>query len=201
MKKFTCSILAAALMGVVAPQNLLAQDDNAQIGEKVIVTEISDKPIKDGDDIYFSAEQVAYYPGGDVALMQYIASAIQYPVEAQEEGVQGRVVIQFVVEKDGSIGEVKVARGRHPALDAEAVRVVKNIPEKFIPGKVNGKVVRYWFTLPINFKLNDEDKSEAVLSKALGRSMGGSIAEQIKSIPDSAYRAVMSKEYISSGIE
>ena len=201
MKKITCSILVAALIGFVAPQNLLAQDDNAQIGEKVIVTEISDKPIKDGDDIYFSAEQVAYYPGGEVALMQYIASAIQYPTMAINANVQGRVVVQFIVEKDGSIGEVKVVRGQHPALDAEAVRVVKNIPEKFIPGKVNGKVVRYWFTLPINFKLNDEDKSDAVLSKALGRSMGGSIAEQIKSIPDSAYRAVMSKEYISSGIE
>ena len=201
MKKITCSILVAALMGVVAPQNLLAQDDNAQIGEKIIVEEISNKPIKDSDDIYFSAEQVAYYPGGDVALMQYIASAIQYPVEAQEEGVQGRVIIQFVVEKDGSIGEVKVVRGRHPALDAEAVRVVKNIPEKFIPGKVKDEVVRYWFTLPINFKLNDEDRFDAVLSKAMGISMGGGIAEQLNSIPDSAFRAKMSKEDIYSGIE
>lgn len=153
MNKFTLSVLLVALISIFTTQNLLAQDDNAQIGEKIIVEEISNKPIKGGDDIYFSAEQVAYYPGGEVALMQYIASAIQYPVEAQEEGVQGRVIIQFVVEKDGSIGEVKVARGRHPALDAEAVRVVKNIPEKFIPGKVNGKVVRYWFKLPINFKL------------------------------------------------
>ena len=71
---------------------------------------------------------------------------------AQEEGAQGRVVVQFVVEKDGRVGQAKIARGRHPELDKEAIRLVKSLP-KFIPGKNNGQSVRCWFTLPINFKL------------------------------------------------
>lgn len=160
MKKVTNLILVAALMGVVAPQNLSAQEKVAQIEEPVIVEEISNKPIKDGDDIYFSAEQIPIYPGGEAALMQYIASAIQYPAVAINANVQGRVIIQFIVEKDGSVSEVKVVRGRHSALDEEAVRVVKNIPEKFIPGKANGEVVRCWFILPISFKLNEKNKTE-----------------------------------------
>ncbi|MDE6317852.1 MAG: energy transducer TonB, partial [Muribaculaceae bacterium] len=75
-----------------------------------------------------------------------------YPTMAMENNVQGRVVVQFVVTKDGSIGEVKVARGKDPDLDKEAVRVVKTLP-KFIPGKMNGQAVNVWYTLPINFKL------------------------------------------------
>ena len=84
--------------------------------------------------------------------MKWISSNIQYPVMAQEEGVQGRVVVQFVVEKDGSIGQVKVVRGLHPELDKEAIRLVKTLP-KFIPGKNNGQAVRCWYTIPVNFKL------------------------------------------------
>ena len=84
--------------------------------------------------------------------MKWLGDHIQYPVMAQEEGAQGRVVGQFVVERDGTIGQVKIARGRHPELDKEAKRLVKSLP-KFIPGKNNGQNVRCWFTLPIMFKL------------------------------------------------
>ena len=71
---------------------------------------------------------------------------------AMENGVQGRVVVQFVVTKDGSVGQVKVMRGKDPDLDKEAVRVVKSLP-RFIPGKMNGQAVNVWYTLPISFKL------------------------------------------------
>ena len=84
--------------------------------------------------------------------MKYVANHIKYPTMAAENNIQGRVVVKFVVKKDGSVGEVQVLRGKDPDLDKEAVRVVRTLP-KFIPGKMNGQAVSVWFTLPINFKL------------------------------------------------
>ena len=84
--------------------------------------------------------------------MKYLSEHIKYPPMAAENNIQGRVVVQFVVTKTGSIGEVKVVRGKDPDLDKEAVRVVKSLP-KFIPGKMNGHPVNVWFTLPVNFRL------------------------------------------------
>ena len=92
------------------------------------------------------------FPGGIPGLMQYLARNIKYPTIAQENGTQGRVIIQFVVERDGSITDVRVARGVDPYLDKEAVRVVKSMP-KWIPGKQNGKAVRVKFTVPVMFRL------------------------------------------------
>ena len=122
-----------------------------QVKEKVIVEEVK-APEPKVEQIFTAVEQKPAFPGGEAALMKWLSSNIVYPVMAQEEGAQGRVVVQFVVEKDGRIGQVKVVRGRHPELDKEAVRVVKSLP-KFIPGKNNGQTVRWWFTLPVNFKL------------------------------------------------
>ncbi|MDE6176232.1 MAG: energy transducer TonB, partial [Paramuribaculum sp.] len=85
-------------------------------------------------------------------LVKWIADHMHYPEVAQENGVQGRVVIQFVVTKTGDVGEVKVARSKDPDLDKEAVRVVKSLP-KFIPGKMNGQPVNVWYTVPVTFKL------------------------------------------------
>lgn len=92
------------------------------------------------------------FPGGDAALMKYIEENLQYPADAKAEGVEGRVVIQFKVEVDGSIGAVKVVRGRYPSLDKEAVRIVKSLP-KFIPHKEVGGNKDFRFELPIRFKL------------------------------------------------
>ena len=122
-----------------------------QVKEKVIVEEVK-APEPKVEQIFTAVEQKPAFPGGEAALMKWLSSNIVYPVMAQEEGAQGRVVVQFVVEKDGRIGQVKVVRGRHPELDKEAMRVVKSLP-KFIPGKNNGQTVRCWFTLPVNFKL------------------------------------------------
>lgn len=106
----------------------------------------------DEDKVFTSVEQMAQFPGGEAALMSWVANHINYPATAQENGVQGRVVVQFVVKKDGSIGDVKVVRSKDPDLDKEAVRVVKTFPN-FTPGKMNGQPVNVWYTLPVNFKL------------------------------------------------
>jgi len=97
-------------------------------------------------------EQMPSFPGGQGALMQWLASNIKYPVVAEENGVQGRVVCTFVVERDGSITDVKVVRGVDPSLDKEAVRVLKQMPS-WIPGKQNGSAVRVKYTVPVTFKL------------------------------------------------
>ena len=92
------------------------------------------------------------FPGGDQALMKYLSSHINYPAMAQENGVQGRVVVQFVVTKTGKVGEVKVVRSVDKDLDREAVRVCKSLPN-FVPGRQNGQPVNVWYTLPVTFKL------------------------------------------------
>ena len=117
---------------------------------EVIVEE--KKPVVEETKVFTSVEQMPQFPGGEAELLKWITTHIKYPAIAMENNVQGKVVVQFVVTRDGSIGEVKIARGKDPDLDKEAMRVVKTLP-KFIPGKMNGQAVNVWYTLPINFKL------------------------------------------------
>ncbi|MDE5727644.1 MAG: energy transducer TonB [Duncaniella sp.] len=119
--------------------------------EEVIVEEKKPEPVDD-NRVFEVVEQKPQFPGGDAALMKYLGDHIRYPAMAQENNIQGVVVVQFVVTKTGSIGEVKVVRPRDPDLDKEAVRVVKTLP-KFVPGKMNGHAVNVWYTLPVRFKL------------------------------------------------
>ena len=118
---------------------------------EVIVEEKKPEPVDD-NKVFTAVEQPPTFPGGEAALLKYIADHIRYPAVAQENNVQGRVVVQFVVTKTGKVGEVKVVRSKDPDLDKEAVRVVKSLPN-FIPGKMNGNPVNVWYTLPVNFKL------------------------------------------------
>ena len=97
-------------------------------------------------------EQKPEFNGGEAAMYKWLSENIVYPSAASEQGVQGRVVVEFVVGKDGSITNVRVLRPRHPALDKEAVRVVKAMP-KWIPGRNNGQPVKVTYTLPVTFKL------------------------------------------------
>lgn len=120
--------------------------------DEVIVEEKKPEPPKDDNKVFDAVEQMPSFPGGDAALLSYIASHIRYPAAAQENNIQGRVVVKFVVTKTGKVGQVNVVRGKDPDLDKEAVRVVKSLPA-FIPGKMNGNAVNVWYTLPINFKL------------------------------------------------
>ena len=111
------------------------------------------EPVKEEETKVFDVvEQMPSFPGGPSALMQYLNSNIKYPVVAEENGVQGRVVCTFVVEKDGSITDVRVVKSVDPSLDKEAMRVVKSMP-KWIPGKQNGSAVRVKYTVPVTFRL------------------------------------------------
>ncbi len=102
--------------------------------------------------VFFIVEEMPEFPGGELALRKFIATSIKYPVIAQENGIQGKVYVNFVVDKDGSITNAKVARGVDPSLDKEALRVVNSLP-KWKPGKQRGKAVKVSYTVPINFVL------------------------------------------------
>ena len=121
-----------------------------QINEVVIEEKepAADKPA----EVFISVEQMPQFPGGEAALLKYLSSHINYPPMAAESNIQGRVVVQFVVDKTGKVGEVTVIRSVDKELDREAVRVCKSLP-KFVPGRQNGQPVSVWYTLPVTFKL------------------------------------------------
>ena len=102
--------------------------------------------------VFDVVEEMPSFPGGNGALMSYLNGNTKYPVVAQENGVQGKVIISFVVERDGSISDVRVARSVDPSLDREAQRVVKSMP-RWTPGKQNGQTVRVKYTVPVVFRL------------------------------------------------
>jgi TonB family protein len=93
------------------------------------------------------------FPGGQEALMQFLRQEVKYPKEAEEKGLQGRVVVRYIIEKDGSISEVEIVKSVNEYLDAEAIRVVNAMP-KWKPGKQKGEPVRVKFTLPVTFRLS-----------------------------------------------
>lgn len=132
---------------------------NSDQGEILKVTQrVETEPVKAErkpeveNKVFDVVEQMPSFPGGPSALMQYLSSNIKYPVVAQENGVQGRVVVSFVVERDGSITDVQVARSVDPSLDREAQRVVRSMP-RWIPGKQNGQAVRVKYNVPVAFRL------------------------------------------------
>lgn len=124
--------------------------DKQSIREQVV----QEAPVVEEEKVYTMAmvEQKPSFPGGDAAMYKWLGEHINYPAQASEEGVQGRVVVMFDVDKTGQIVNVKIARGRHPALDKEAMRLVKSMP-KWQPGRNNGQPVKVTYTLPVTFKL------------------------------------------------
>ena len=120
--------------------------------DEVVVEKPVEKPKEVKEEVFRSVEQMPQFPGGEAALMKYLQSHINYPPMAAENNVQGKVVVQFVVDKTGKVGEVKVVRSVDKDLDREAVRVCKSLP-KFTPGRQNGQAVSVWYTLPVTFKL------------------------------------------------
>lgn len=108
--------------------------------------------VKEEEKIYTVIEQMPVFPGGDEELLKYIGKNLKYPVIAQENGIQGKVVVRFEVTKTGAVDKAEVIRPLDPACDREAVRVVRTLP-KFIPGRQNGANVNVWYTLPITFRL------------------------------------------------
>ena len=133
--------------------NVVGNDESGEVlkAKEVLVTEPV-KPKEEENKVFDVVEQMPSFPGGMAALMAYLQKSIKYPPVAEENGIQGRVVCTFVVERDGSVTDVRVAKSVDPSLDKEAVRVVSAMP-KWIPGKQNGQSVRVKYTLPVTFRL------------------------------------------------
>ena len=130
-------------------------EDNLPTQAKTNVTYVPVQVVEtepEEQTIFEVVEQMPEFPGGTAALMQYLNKNIKYPVIAQEQGTQGRVIVQFVVNKDGSIVDAQVVRSVDPYLDKEAIRVINTMP-KWTPGKQRGKPVRVKFTVPVAFRL------------------------------------------------
>ncbi|MBQ0007537.1 MAG: energy transducer TonB [bacterium] len=128
-------------------------EDNSKTAVQIVQTPVVVEAEEEEEDKIFQVvEEQPSFPGGTEALMKYFQSNIRYPVMAQEMGIQGKVICQFTVRKDGSIGDVVVLRSADKALDAEAIRLVSKMP-KWKPGKQRGKAVHCKFTVPVVFKL------------------------------------------------
>ncbi len=124
--------------------------------EEVVIAPPVEAPVEEEEEeetIFMVVETMPEFPGGPQELFKFLSQNVKYPVIAQENGIQGRVICQFVVNKDGSIVDVEVVRsGGDASLDKEAVRVIKSMP-KWKPGKQRGKAVRVKYTVPVNFRL------------------------------------------------
>lgn len=144
-------IKSTANIGAIDHAGIEDKRRDAVIKEVVEVKPV-EKPKDEGPVSMAMVEQKPSFPGGDAAMYKWLNDNIIYPAAASEEGVQGKVTVQFIVEKDGSISHVQVVRGKHPALDAEAARVIRKMP-RWTPGRNNGQPVRVTYHLPVQFKL------------------------------------------------
>ena len=136
----------------VEESTIQASDDTqAAVEVKYTPVEVEEEEVEE-EQIFQIVEEPASFPGGIGECMKWLGKNIKYPTISQENGVQGRVIVQFVVNRDGTIVDAKVVRGVDPYLDKEALRVVNMMP-KWTPGKQRGKAVRCQFTLPVQFRL------------------------------------------------
>lgn len=141
--------------GVVTQEGSDDADKFKAVQEQVVVKEPEPEVKHKEEEIFVAVEQQAEFPGGQAALMKWLSQNVRYPETAQQNDVQGRVIVKFVVEKDGSIGTATILKGVDKDLDREALRVVKKMP-KWQPGKNNGVAVRSYFNLPVVFKLQNQ---------------------------------------------
>lgn len=135
-------------------QDILTSEDSQQEAQVAVYTPpaVEEEEEEAAQTIFTVVEEMPEFPGGQAELLKYLAKSIKYPVIAQENGVQGRVVCSFVVNRDGSIVDAEVVRGVDPSLDKEALRVITTMP-KWKPGKQRGKPVRVKYTVPVTFRL------------------------------------------------
>ncbi|MCC8134313.1 MAG: energy transducer TonB [Tannerellaceae bacterium] len=135
-------------------QEILSSEDSQDAAQ--VQTYVAPAMVEEEEEsarqIFTVVEEMPQFPGGDGELLKFISKSIKYPVIAQENGIQGRVVCSFVVNRDGSIVDAEVVRGVDPSLDKEALRVINTMP-KWTPGKQRGKPVRVKYTVPITFRL------------------------------------------------
>lgn len=137
----------------------IIEDDEEIENEAEVEDTESDEDVEieieeeDDEEFFMVVENMPEFPGGDLGLMKYIQKNVKYPAIAKEYNITGKVYVSFIVDRSGSVTNVKIVRGVDKNLDAEAMRVVKSLP-KYKPGKQRGKAVRVMFTIPINFTLN-----------------------------------------------
>ena len=129
------------------------EDVEADQDTEVEIVAMQEEEEEEEAEVFFIVENMPEFPGGELAMRKYLAEHTQYPEIAKENGLSGKVFVQFVINQKGEIENVKIARGVDPALDKEAIRVVQSLP-KWKPGSQRGKPVRVSFTVPINFQLN-----------------------------------------------
>lgn len=127
-------------------------DEETEIDVAPVVATYETEEKEEETQIFYIVEEMPEFPGGELALRTFIAKAIKYPVVAQENGIQGKVYVSFVVGKDGRVSNARVIRSIDPALDEEALRVVNSLPI-WKPGRQQGKPVRVAFSVPISFVL------------------------------------------------
>jgi periplasmic protein TonB len=125
---------------------------DGKVTDSIVYSEPSTSEIPVESTVFYVVEESPQYPGGEVALLNFINENLRYPAEAISNNIQGRVILKFVVNPDGSVDRIVILRGIDPLLDNEAIRVVKALP-KFKPGKQRGVPVPVWFTLPFVFKI------------------------------------------------
>jgi protein TonB len=125
-------------------------DVNDTVARVVVITEEIGEPSE--PEPFFVVEEMPEFPGGNKALLEYISNNLVYPGEALENSIQGRVILQFIVREDGSVGRIELLKGVDPLLDQEAMRVISSLP-RLKPGKQNGVPVPVWFSVPVNFQL------------------------------------------------
>ena len=142
------------------PEVIEIVEDDVEIEDEIEIEDTeSDEDVeieieeKDDEEFFMVVENMPEFPGGDLGLMKYIQKNVKYPAIAKEYNITGKVYVSFIVDKKGSVTNVKIVRGVDKNLDAEAMRVVKSLP-KYKPGLQRGEPVRVMFTIPINFTLN-----------------------------------------------
>lgn len=153
MKKIiTLSALLVLLGSNLRAQNVI-NPTNEKDGPTILRAVGDDSTTSDNEKVYQVVGQQPNFPGGKEELFKYLAYNMIYPADAAKNKVEGRVLVTFVIEHDGSISNVNVVNSVYPSLDKEAIRVVSGMP-KWIPGKANGKTVRVKYTIPITFRLS-----------------------------------------------
>ncbi len=152
---------AVASVGTMREEAAISSyGEKAKYGALIITTVKHQKEIYNEQisqpDVFDKVDEAPQFPGGMAGMMQYLSSNIRYPEDAREAGTQGRVIVSFVVEKDGSISNAKVAKPTYSSLDEEALRVISAMP-KWMPGKQNGQAVRVKYSVPVSFRLGNKE--------------------------------------------
>ena len=158
LKQFKSNILKSLFLVIMGVSSLLTVTAQLVTNEQIVnktLTEPTDLKLVDMSQTFNVVEKMPQYPGGEKELMNFIGRNIRYPIIAQENGIQGRVIVRFVVSSTGKVSDVQVLRSLDPSCDKEAVRVIKMLPE-WIPGEQNGEKVAVYYTLPITFKLKSQ---------------------------------------------